>query len=72
MNKYKCNLSHTTGCIKYIGQICPGCLEACMDRYNRLVEFLKAEIKQREYVCTTNHAVLLDNAETLLKEIGEA
>lgn len=41
------------------------------DKYVRLVGFLKQEIKMRDYVCVTNHAVLLDNAKELLKEIGE-
>jgi hypothetical protein len=40
-------------------------------KYLKLVDFLKQEIAMRKYVCTTNHAVLLDNAKTLLKEIGE-
>ncbi len=41
--------------------------------YKKLLEFVKKEITPtaRKYVCTTNHAVLLDNAEQLLKEIGE-
>lgn len=41
-------------------------------KYEKLVKFLQQEVAMRDYVCTTNHAVLLDNAKELLKEIGEA
>lgn len=58
--------------------ICNSCVnlsfstQALMEKYNKLVTFIKNEIKFREWVCATNHAVLLDNAEKLLKEIGAA
>lgn len=42
-----------------------------LDKYDQLVEFLQQEIKQRDHVCTTNHAVLLDNAKALLIKFGE-
>lgn len=64
MNKYKCDNHKLNLC-------CLGCVNAWISRHDAMLNFLKAEIKQREYVCTTNHAVLLDNARQLLKEIGE-
>lgn len=59
-NIYKCD-NHK------IDLVCP----ALIARYERMLEFLKREISLRDYVCTTNHAVLLDNAKDLLKAIGE-
>jgi hypothetical protein len=41
-------------------------------KYDKLVGFLTEEIRQRKHVCTTNHAVLLDRAKELLREIGES
>lgn len=41
-----------------------------LTKQQKLLAFLKQEIAMRDYVCTTNHAVLLDNAKELLKEIG--
>lgn len=41
------------------------------EKLKKLVNFLKQEIALRMFICTTNHAVLLDNAQKLLKEIGE-
>lgn len=40
-----------------------------IQKYERLLNFIKQEIEMREYVCATNHAVLLDNARELLKEL---
>jgi hypothetical protein len=40
-------------------------------KYKKLLLFINKEIDMREYVCTTNHASLLDNAKNLLREIGE-
>ena len=40
-----------------------------LEKYDKLVNFITKEIELREHVCTTNHAVLLDNAEILLKEL---
>ncbi len=48
-----------------------GCSPNKALRYDKLIQFLKKEIEMREYICTTNHAVLLDNAELLLIEMGE-
>ena len=42
-----------------------------LEKYQKLIDFLKKEISLREYVCTTNHAVLLDNAKALLKDLNE-
>jgi len=54
---------------KYQNSVCK-CPEL-KDKYEKLLLFMKKEISLREYVCTTNHAVLLDNAKELLREIGE-
>jgi hypothetical protein len=41
------------------------------EKYNKLLSYLKQGIAERKHVCTTNHAVFLDNAIELLREIGE-
>lgn len=46
-------------------------IKETIEKYNQLVEFLLQEIHQRQHVCTTNHAVLLDNAKALLIKFGE-
>jgi len=48
---------------------CLGCVKKHIEHKNKLIDFLKREIKSREYVCATNHAVLLDNAQSLLDSI---
>jgi len=47
------------------------CIKKHIKHKDMLIDFLKMEIKMREYVCATNHAVLLDIAEQLLKSIEE-
>lgn len=64
MSAYKCENHKLDLC-------CIGCVKAWIARHDRMLEFLKNEISLRKYICTTNHAVLLDNAEKLLKEIGK-
>ena len=48
---------------------CLGCVKKHIEHKNILIEFLKGEIRHRDYVCATNHAVLLDNAKELLNSI---
>lgn len=71
-HKYQCDtpISHKASLNNSLF-VCLGCWHAHEEKYNALVRFLKQEIKTRDYVCTTNHAVLLDNAQELLKELGE-
>lgn len=65
LNKYRCE-KHTT--LKAYD--CEKCTNILCKRYNALVDFLKIEISNREHICTTNHAVLLENARELLKDMG--
>jgi hypothetical protein len=46
-----------------------GCVIKHIEHKNKLINFLKLEISMREYVCATNHAVLLDNAKDLIELI---
>ncbi len=68
MNKYKCELSHTTGCIKDLGRICPGCMNATWNRYKEMLLFIKS-ISKGVHAGSCYDLAL--NAQSLLKEIGE-
>jgi hypothetical protein len=68
MNKYQCNLSHTSECISNLGRICPECFESCMNRHNRMLKFMK--------MISNEHDSRLDikfytyHLKRLLQEIG--
>ena len=75
--KYKCEKHQIEKCEPCIGFAvyelvkCQKAFNELQEKYQRIIEFLKQEISLREYICVTNHACLLDNAETLLRKLGE-